>query len=81
MKVKFKENNITPKKKRNEMQEAIALKRAPTSNYNYLLKYSISNRINYEKSHYEADLLLDEEDDFQIFKNEPMFEKKKHQFL
>ena len=81
MLVKLKENNMSTKSIRNAIQNSMTIKRAPTSNYNYLLKHSITNRIDYEKAHYEAELLLNEEDDSQIFNNQSIFQRKSISFF
>ena len=62
---------------KNYLKNALSLKRAPNSRYNSTIyRITTTSRIDIEKAHYEAELLLDEEDDSKIMKNQYMFERK-----
>ena len=62
---------------KNYLKNSLTIKRAPTSNYNnQIFNRANSSKIDLEKAHYEAELLLDEEDDFGLLKNQAMFERK-----
>jgi len=62
---------------KNYLKNALSLRRAPTSKYNnQIYRRATTSRIDIEKAHYEAELLLDEEDDSKLMKNQYMFERK-----
>ena len=64
------------KKIANYLKDFHSLKKAPTSDYNYkMFKRSNTTRIDLEKAHYEAELLLDEDEDSLNMKNQFMFQR------
>ena len=67
---------------KNYIKDSLTLKKAPTLKYNNQI-YNRSNttKFDIEKAHFEADLLLDEEKDSLVRKNESIFEKKVLTFL
>ena len=71
--MKVKSNNKIFK---NSLKNSLTLRRAPTSNYNYEIFNRTSTKIDLEKAHYEAQLLLDEEKDSLNFKDEFMLKKE-----
>ena len=70
--MKVKSNNKIFK---NSLKNSLTLRRAPTSNYNYEIFNRASTKIDLEKAHYEAQLLLDEEEDSITLKDEFMFQR------
>ena len=60
------------------LQKTMTLKKAPYSDYNYrIFSRSITNKMDLEKAHYEAELLLqEEEDNYQSLKNQSIFPRK-----
>ena len=73
--VKNQKNNY--KSMKNSLKNSFSIKRAPTSNYNnYIYNRANTTKIDIEKAHYEAELLLDEEEDSIALKNQFMFERK-----
>ena len=70
-------NSNTPFK--NPLENSLTLKKAPSSNYNnqiFRRATSRASKFDIEKAHYEAELLLDEEDNSQVLKNQSMFNRK-----
>ena len=58
--MKAKSKNKTPK---TSLKNYLSLRRAPTSNYNFeIFNRSNTAKIDLEKAHYEAELLLEEAD-------------------
>ena len=57
---------------KNSLKNALTLKRAPTSFYNNHIyqRAKIISKFDIEKAHYEAELLLDEEDNSAVLKNQ-----------
>ena len=68
--MKVKSKNKTPKK---SLKNYLSLKRAPTSNYNFEIFNRHNTKIDLEKAHYEAELLLKEDDS--LLKEEFMFQR------
>ena len=68
---------IKDKELKNYIKDSLTLKKAPTIKYNNQI-YNRSNTTKFEieKAHYEAELLLEEEEDSHVRKNESIFEKK-----
>ena len=58
-----------------EFIKKISLKKSPSSSFNHQILRKTSSRIELEKAYYQADLLLNEENDSTI-DNESMFERK-----
>ena len=72
----MKDEKVEHKSYKNSLLNAITLKRAPTSWYNKkIYRRGISERIDFEKAHHEAELLLDEEDE-NIMNRQSMFKRK-----
>ena len=69
--------SIKDKELKNYIKDSLTLKKAPTIKYNNQI-YNRSNTTKFEieKAHYEAELLLEEEEDSHVRKNESIFEKK-----
>ena len=71
MKEKIKDKAI-----KNYIKDSFTLKKAPTLTYNnQIYNRSNTSKFDIEKAHFEAELLLDE-DDSQFRKNESIFERK-----
>ena len=68
--MKVKSKNKMPKK---SLKNYLSLKRAPTSNYNFEIFNRHNTKIDLEKAHYEAELLLEEDDS--LLKEEFMFQR------
>ena len=68
----------TNKAFKNSLKNALTLKRAPTSYYNkHIYQRAITvGKFDIEKAHYQAEILLDEEDNSATLKNQSMFETK-----
>ena len=74
MELAVKDYNLPSKR---YLNNALSIKRAPTTKYNkQIYRRAATTRIDIEKAHYEAELLMDEEDDSKIMKNQFMFEEK-----
>ena len=60
------------------LQKTMTLKKAPYSDYNYrIFSRSITNKMDLEKAHYEAELLLqEEEDNYQSLKKQNLKDNK-----
>lgn len=78
MKEQIKNYRIKDKALKNYIKDSLTLKKAPTLAYNNQI-YNRANttKFDIEKAHFEAELLLDEEEDSQVRKNESIFERKK----
>ena len=62
---------------KNPLKNALTLKRAPSSLYNNKIYHKAKTKFDIEKAHYEAELLLEEEEDnSELLKNQSMFERK-----
>ena len=62
---------------KNSFENILTLKKAPTSNFNnQIFNRSGTSKIDFEKAHYEAELLLEEEGISIDEKQQPMFERK-----
>ena len=69
--MKVKSNN---KMLKTSLKNSLSLRRAPTSNYNYeIFNRANTTKIDLEKAHYEAELLLEEDDS--LPKEEFMFQR------
>ena len=73
--------SIRPEKKnyKYSLKDNLTIKRAPTSSYNnqiFKRLKSSHTKFDIEKAHYEAELLLDEQDNSEMLKNQSMFERK-----
>ena len=74
MELAVKDYNLPSKR---YLNNALSIKRAPTTTYNnQIYRRTSTSKIDLEKAHYEAEMLLDEEDDSKIMKNQFMFERK-----
>ena len=63
--------------KKEFIKKGLSLKRAPTSKYNQkIFEKRVSTKIDLEKAHYEAELMLDEEDNSLELRDQPLFENK-----
>ena len=59
------------------IKDSLTLKKAPTISYNQkIYNKAKTTQIDIEKAHYEAELLLDEEDNSEELKKKSMFERK-----
>ena len=77
MKEKIKNYRIKDKAIKNYIKDSITLKKAPTLAYNnQIYNRAYTTKFDIEKAHFEAELLLDEEEDSQFRKNESIFERK-----
>ena len=64
---------------KNPLKNALTLKRAPTSDYNnqiFQRLTSTASKFDIEKAHYEAEQLLEEEDNSSMLTNQSMFDRK-----
>jgi len=57
----------------NYLKNTFSIEKAPLSDYNYKIYNRSSSKIDIEKAHYEAELLLDQEENSSIMKNQFMF--------
>ena len=74
MELPVRDYNIPSK---NYLKKTLSIKRAPTTTYNnQIYRRTSTSKIDLEKAHYEAEMLLDEEDNSKIMKNQYMFERK-----
>ena len=63
--------------KKEFIKKGLSLKKAPTSKYNQkIFEKRVSTKIDLEKAHYEAELMLDEEDNSLELRDQPLFENK-----
>ena len=77
MNISMKNQKNNYKSMKNSLKNSFSIRRAPTSNYNnYIYNRAYTTKIDIEKAHYEAELLLDEEEDSIMMKNQFMFERK-----
>ena len=62
---------------KNSIMNSISLKKSPTSDFNRkIFNRSNTTKIDVEKAHYEAKLLLDEEEDSFNLENQFVFKRK-----
>ena len=74
MELAVKDYNLPSKK---YLKNTLSIKRAPTTSYNnQIYRRASTTRIDIEKAHYEAESLMDEQDDSKLMKNQFMFERK-----
>ena len=77
MKERIKNYRIKDKALKNYIKDSFTLKKAPTISYNnQIYNRSNTSKFDIEKAHFEAELLLDEEEDSQVRKNESIFKRK-----
>ena len=78
MKEQIKNYKIKDKALKNYIKDSLTLKKAPTLAYNNQI-YNRANttKFDIEKAHFEAELLLDEEEDSQVIRNESILERKR----
>ena len=77
MKDQIKNYKIENKALKNYIRDSLTLKKAPTLTFiKQIYNRSNTTLFDKEKAHYEAELLLNEEEDSQVRKNESIFEKK-----
>ena len=76
MEVKINKNENKTKKTKSKLKDVITLKRAPTTSYNPYILRNNTSKIDLEKAHYEAELLLNEEDDSEKTMSQSIFKRK-----
>ena len=70
-------SNRYTKQFKNPLKNALTIKRAPSVLYNNQIYRKATTKFDIEKAHYEAELLLDEEEDnSELLKNQSMFDRK-----
>ena len=70
-------SNRYTKQFKNPLKNALTIKRAPSVLYNNQIYHKATTKFDIEKAHYEAELLLDEEEDnSELLKNQSMFDRK-----
>ena len=66
---------LSNKVHKDSIKKAVSLTKSPTAEYNYqILKHS-NSKIDMEKAHYEAELLLEEEEGSTNIDNQLVFQK------
>ena len=76
MEAKINKNENKTKKTKSNLKDVITLKRAPTTSYNPYILRNNTSKIDLEKAHYEAELLLNEEDDSEKTMSQSIFKRK-----